>query len=146
MYFLVFCLLDLSFFDRRMLKSPTIIFILLIRVDSSVSLCTSTVFALCTLMLCCLVHIEMQIQGIDMQTKRDMYWVKGITVNWPLDKLLKYGGGEVFYIPMIVAKSCLTLCDPMNSSPPSSVQRFPMQEILEIIVISFSRRSSSPRD
>ena len=49
------------FFDRRMLKSPTIIFILLIRIDSSVSLCTSTVFASCTLMLCCLVHIEMQI-------------------------------------------------------------------------------------
>ena len=42
--------------------SSTIIFILLIRVDSSISLCPSTVFASCTLMFCCLVHIEMQIQ------------------------------------------------------------------------------------
>ena len=47
-----------------------------------------------------------------------------------------------------VAQSCLTLCDPMDSSlhqaPPS--MGFSRQEVLEWVAISFSRESSQPRD
>ena len=47
-----------------------------------------------------------------------------------------------------VAQSCLTLCDPMDSSlhqaPPS--MGFSRQEVLEWVAISFSRKSSQPRD
>ena len=45
-----------------------------------------------------------------------------------------------------VAQSCLTLCVPMNCSPPgSSVHRIFQTRILEWVVISFSRESSQPR-
>ena len=38
-------------------------------------------------------------------------------------------------------------CDPMNCSPPSPLSMgFPRQEYLKWVVISFSRRSSQPRD
>ena len=44
-------------------------------------------------------------------------------------------------------QSCLTLCDPMDSSPPgSSVHRILQARILEWGAISFSRGSSRPRD
>ena len=44
-------------------------------------------------------------------------------------------------------QSCLTLCDPMDSSPPgSSVHRILQARILEWVAISFSRGSSQPRD
>ena len=50
-----------------------------------------------------------------------------------------FGGGLVF-------KFCLTLCDPMNCSPPgSSVLGILQERILECIAISFSRGSSQPR-
>ena len=43
----------------------------------------------------------------------------------------------------LVAKSCLTLCDPMDCSPPgSSVHEISQARILECIAISFSRGSS----
>ena len=46
-----------------------------------------------------------------------------------------------------IAQSCLTLCDPVDCSPPgSSVHGFLQARILEWIVISFSRESSRPRD
>ena len=45
------------------------------------------------------------------------------------------------------AQSCLTLCDPMNCSPPgSSVHGIFQARILEWITISYSRSSSQPRD
>ena len=45
-----------------------------------------------------------------------------------------------------VAKSCLTLCDPMDCSPPSSsVHRILPARILERVAIPFSRGSSWPR-
>ena len=48
---------------------------------------------------------------------------------------------------MLVAQSCLTLCDPMNCSlPGSSLHGISLARILECVVISFSRRSSLPRD
>ena len=47
----------------------------------------------------------------------------------------------------LVAQSCLTLCDPMNSSPPgSSVHRILQARILEWVVVPFSRVSSQLRD
>ena len=46
-----------------------------------------------------------------------------------------------------VAQSCLTLCDPMDCSPPgSSIHGIPQARILEWVAISFSRGSSRPRD
>ena len=48
---------------------------------------------------------------------------------------------------MLVTQSCLTLCDLMDCSPPgSSVHRILQARILEPVAISFSRRSSWPRD
>ena len=47
----------------------------------------------------------------------------------------------------LVAQSCLTLCEPMDYSPPgSSVHVILQARILEWAVISFSRGSSQPRD
>ena len=44
-----------------------------------------------------------------------------------------------------VTKSCLTLCDPMDYSPPGSSVGFPRQEyLLDWVVVSFSRGSSDP--
>ena len=46
-----------------------------------------------------------------------------------------------------VAQSCPTLCDPMDCSlPGSSVHGIFQARILEWVAISFSRRSSRPRD
>ena len=45
------------------------------------------------------------------------------------------------------AQTCLTLCDPMDCSPTgSSVHRIFQARILEWVVISYSRRSSQPRE
>ena len=47
----------------------------------------------------------------------------------------------------VCAQSCLTLCDPMDCSPSgSSVHGIFQSRILEWVAISFSRRSSWPRD
>ena len=46
-----------------------------------------------------------------------------------------------------VAQSCLTLCDPVDCSPPgSSVHGILQASVLEWVAISFSRGSSQPRD
>ena len=48
---------------------------------------------------------------------------------------------------MLAAQLCLTLCDPMDCSPPgSSVHGILQARILEWVAIPFSRESSSPRD
>ena len=45
------------------------------------------------------------------------------------------------------AQSCLTLCDPMDRSPPGfSVHGILQARILEWVAVSFSRGSSRPRD
>ena len=45
------------------------------------------------------------------------------------------------------AQSCLTLCDPMDCSPPgSSVHEIFQARILEWVAISYSRGSSQPGD
>ena len=48
---------------------------------------------------------------------------------------------------MLVAQLCLTLCDPMDCSPPgSSVHGIFQARILEWVASSFSRASSQPKD
>ena len=48
---------------------------------------------------------------------------------------------------MLVPKSCLTLCDPTDCSPPgSSVHGILQARILEWVAISYSRGSTQPRD
>ena len=50
-------------------------------------------------------------------------------------------------VKVLVAQSCLTLCDPMDCRPPgSSVHGVLQARILEWIAILFSRGSSWPRD
>ena len=50
-------------------------------------------------------------------------------------------------IKVLVSQSCLTLCDPMDSSSPgSSVHGILQARILEWVAIPFSRGSSWPRD
>ena len=48
---------------------------------------------------------------------------------------------------MLIAQSCLILCDPMDYSPPgSSIHEILQARILEWEAFSFSRGSSQPRD
>ena len=48
---------------------------------------------------------------------------------------------------MLIAQSCLTLCDPMNTARPgSSVHGLLQARKLEWVAILFSRGSSQPRD
>ena len=48
---------------------------------------------------------------------------------------------------VLVSQSCLTLCDPMDCSPPGfSVHGILQARILESVAIPFSRRSSQTRD
>ncbi|XP_061242320.1 zinc finger protein 677-like isoform X2 [Bos javanicus] len=56
-------------------------------------------------------------------------------------------GDDNFSPEVLVAQSCLILCDPMDHSPPgSSVHGIFQARILEGVAIPFSRRSSQPRD
>ena len=48
---------------------------------------------------------------------------------------------------MLVTKSCLTHCNPMDCRPPgSSVHGILQAKILEWVAIPFSRESSQPSD
>ena len=50
-------------------------------------------------------------------------------------------------VKIYVTQSCLTLCDPVDYSPPgSSVHGISQARILEWVAIPFSRGSSPPRD
>ena len=52
----------------------------------------------------------------------------------------------MFYYKVLVAQSCLILCDPMDcSSPGSSVHEILQARILEWVAVPFSRRSSQSR-
>ena len=60
----------------------------------------------------------------------------------------RYSGGLNGYCcGCLITQSCPTLCDPKDPSlPGSSVHGFLQPRILEWVAISFSRRSSRPRD
>ena len=50
-------------------------------------------------------------------------------------------------VSVLVAQSCLALCDPVDCSPPgSSVRGILQARILEWVAIPFSRGSSRPRN
>ena len=50
-------------------------------------------------------------------------------------------------VKVLVAGSCLTLCNPVDCSPPgSSVHEILQARIMEWVAIPFSRRSSRPRN
>ena len=54
---------------------------------------------------------------------------------------------DLHYVPVLVTQPCLTLCDPMECSPPaSSVHGILQARILEWVPISFSRGFSQPTD
>ena len=50
-------------------------------------------------------------------------------------------------VKVLVAQLCLTLCDPMDCSPPgSSVHGILQARMLEWVAIPFSKGSSQPRE
>ena len=54
---------------------------------------------------------------------------------------------SLYYVVCLVAQSCLTLCDPLDYSPPgSSIHGILQARILEWVAIPFSRGSSQPWD
>ena len=64
------------------------------------------------------------------------------------DMMATWSSGNYAMVKSVkVAQSCLTLCDPMDCSPPgSSVHGILQARILEWVAIPFSRESSQPRD
>ena len=72
----------------------------------------------------------------------DRWWVLGLNSSLPVElKLLSS------VVCVLVTQSCLTLCDPMDCSPPgSSVHGILQARILGWVAIPFSRGSSPPRD
>ena len=69
-------------------------------------------------------------------------WGKIISLEWEI-----YICVCVYKWVMIVAQSCLILCNPMDCSlPGSSVHGILQARLLEWVAISFSRGSSQPRD
>ena len=71
----------------------------------------------------------------------------------PVNYMLQTISMQVYILNMaihmyvLVTQLCLTLCDPMDYSPPgSSVHGILQARILESVTISFSRGSSWPRD
>ena len=77
--------------------------------------------------------------------------ISTLTSHWPeLYAKSNIIGKIVFslhnYSESEVTQSCLTLCDPVDCSPPgSSVRGILQARILEWVAISFSRGSSQPR-
>ena len=54
---------------------------------------------------------------------------------------------RIIFCVVLVAQSCLTLCNPLDYSPPgSSVHEILQARILERVAIPFSKGSSQPRD
>ena len=98
------------------------------------SLLLSQVCSLCLCLLCCPENRFISTIFLD---SIYIYIYKNMTKHAPASE------GE----PLLVAKSCLMLCDPMECSPPgSSVHGIFQARILEWVATSFSRRSSPPRD
>ena len=75
-------------------------------------------------------------------------WRKELTKDKsPENPKLNSGNNFSCVCAYSVTQSCPTLCDPMDLSPPgSSVRGILQARILEWVAISFSRRSSPPKD
>ena len=76
-------------------------------------------------------------------------WMNRMSLGLNLDKFcnnLVLRFPDLWFLS-VVAQSCLTLCNPVNCSPPgSTVHEILQARILEWIVIPFSRGFSQPRD
>ena len=77
-------------------------------------------------------------------------WMVRTEANEPSGKFLRASDQERGHVRRmahcLAAKSCLTLCEPMNCSlPGSSVHGISHVRILEWVAISFFRGSSQPR-
>ena len=81
---------------------------------------------------------------------RNKLGMKPITINYPVhtkSTLTMSSAHTHKKGKMVVTQSCLTLCDPMDCSPPgSSVHGILQARILEWAAISFSRGSSQPKN
>ena len=79
-----------------------------------------------------------------------LWWLtSAVSAQDLLDPWLEKGYTQCWKkkVDVLVAQSCLTLCDPMDYSlPGSSVHGILQAKILEWVAISFSRWSSWPRD
>ena len=77
-----------------------------------------------------------------------LHWEYKCLATGPPGKFLELFPTPLFLSHLcLVAQSCLTLCDPMDSSlPDSSVVGIFQARILEWVAISFSRGSSRPKD
>ena len=72
---------------------------------------------------------------------------KGIGEYFVMRKESIYQEDTILKVKVLVAQSCSTLCDPMDSSPPgSSVHDISQARMLEWVGIPFPRGSSWPRD
>ena len=68
-------------------------------------------------------------------------------LHWQAVSLPLVPPGKPFWTLMVVAQSCLTLCNPMNCClPDSSLQEILPARILEWVAIPFSKGFSWPRD
>ena len=102
-------------------------------------------------------------QGVGAGVEGRMEWEVGVSsrpsrIEWINNKILLYSTKNYIQCPMmnhtgkeyicvLVAQSCLTLCDPMKCSPPgSSVHGILQSRILEWVAISSTRVSSPLRD
>ena len=80
--------------------------------------------------------------------KNNFMYVDSNNKNWGLNFVcLNFFFLVIFCCCCLVAKSCPTVCNPMDCSPPgSSIHGISQTRILEWIVISFSRGSFQSRD
>ena len=91
----------------------------------------------CTLLYCTEMMSKLSGEG----------WWDIILVDLPESALQTLRYQDVCENESVSFQSCLTLCDPMDSSTPSSsVHRISQARILEWVAILFSRGSSQPRD
>ena len=87
-----------------------------------------------------------------MEVKLVFHGREGQKATSPLDRTHFHVYRQAFFhiaceLLQFSAQSCLTLCDPMDCSPPgSSVHEISQAKILEWVAFSFSRGSSQPRE
>ena len=76
-----------------------------------------------------------------------LFPINSVLFEFYTKSLITFSKTVKWKICCLVAKSCLTLCNPMDCSPPgSSVHQIFQTRILAWVAVSFSRGSSWPRD
>ena len=120
---------------------------------------SSTLYLLCTLFLLLLYQFHLRSSGIRSQrleTPALRDWLCKNVIELPMfHQQLRWDApgwenGALSYIPKWMRHAgsvCLTLCNPMDCSPPgSSVHGIFQARILERVAILFSRESSPPQE